>query len=166
MRRQAGHSAALALVLACVAVIPGAAERTGLRFEVVEHGTGEVVFSQPAAVGDRLHLRHTHSVHKRPVEEIYSVSESWSLALEEMLFDRIGANLPPGPERIGDVTTTFLEQDSGYRVLHHGRELGSVELMVGDHQVMNADGDVRMSLPDATRHGARVELRVRSLATS
>ncbi|MDV6014499.1 DUF1850 domain-containing protein [Haloechinothrix sp. LS1_15] len=114
-------------------------------------------------MGDELRLRHTHSVHRRPVVEVFSVSRSWELAMEEMRFDRMGANLPSGPETIGGVRTTFLAEGDGYRVLHHGRVLGTVELMVGsatvDH-VLTAPGGQRVRLLDVAPSGTRVELRI------
>jgi hypothetical protein len=116
-------------------------------------------------VGATFQLEHTHSVTGRPVTETFSVSDRDTLALEELWFDESGPNLPTGPERIGDRTTTFLHEDGAYRVLHHGHPLGAVPLVVGseavDHSLM-FDGGARVRLLDIARAGAHVELTVRA----
>ncbi|WP_017536738.1 MULTISPECIES: DUF1850 domain-containing protein [Nocardiopsis] len=106
---------------------------------------------------------HTHSISKRPVEEEFSV-RGGVLCMEEMRFDTFGANLPVGPEHVGGTTTEFLREEDGYRVLHHGRPLVAVEVMVGGPEVdhtLALPGGRRVRLLDLAVRGTRVELRVR-----
>lgn len=154
----------LALVLALVStgLVRGDAVESAAWLQIYDRTAQRVVFSRPVQAGDLVELRHTHSVHRRPVEEVFSVTASEGLAMQEMRFDAHGANLPSGPERIGGITTTFLREESGYRVLHHGRPLGSVRMRVGtadvDHVLSVAGEEVR--LLDVARQGASVELYV------
>ncbi|GAA1460642.1 hypothetical protein GCM10009603_23040 [Nocardiopsis exhalans] len=124
------------------------------------HETGDVLLSLPVELGQRVELVHTHSVHRRPVHEVYSVSVSDGLLMEEIRFDAHGANLPSGPETIGGVTTTFERVGSGYRADHHGRPLGTVRMVVGsgdvDHRLVVADKEIR--LLDLAEPGTRIEL--------
>ncbi|WP_231640545.1 DUF1850 domain-containing protein [Nocardiopsis sp. NRRL B-16309] len=118
----------------------------------------------PLAVGDRIELTHTHSVHRRPVYEVFSVSADAGLAMEEMRFDAHGANLPSGPETIGGVTTTFVRDGSGYVVDHHGRPIGTVRMVVGtadvDHRLAAGGREIR--LLDLVGPGTVVELYVQA----
>ncbi|MFC3522571.1 DUF1850 domain-containing protein [Streptomonospora nanhaiensis] len=147
-----------------MAAAPGAAAPgRRLRFVVTDMDAGRVVHAHPVAVGEHVVLRHTHSVSKRPVEEVFAVAPPGRLAMAEMRFDTFGANLPAGPERIGSVTTTFLRTDEGYRVLHHNRPLDRVQQMVGgprvDHVLTFPDGR-RLRLLDVVERGTRVEWSV------
>ncbi|MDA2812124.1 DUF1850 domain-containing protein [Nocardiopsis sp. RSe5-2] len=141
----------------------GGAEAAGARFEAADLSAGRLLLSVPVREGDRILMVHVHSIAKRPVEEEFSVRNG-VLSMEEMRFDTFGANLPVGPEHIGGTTTEFLRGEDGYRVLHHGRPLGAVQVMVGgpavDH-TLTLPGGGRVRLLDLTRRGARVELRVR-----
>ncbi|MFD0774873.1 DUF1850 domain-containing protein, partial [Streptomonospora algeriensis] len=134
-----------------------------LRFVVADADSGRVVLSVPAAAGERVTLRYIHSVSKRPVEEEFSIGGAAGLLMQEMRFDTFGANLPAGPEHIGSTTTTFLRERDGYRVLHHGRPLGDVELMVNSsrsgQELLLPDG-ARVRLLDVAEYGTRVELGV------
>jgi hypothetical protein len=118
----------------------------------------------PLEVGDRIELTHTHSVHRRPVYEVFSVSADAGLAMEEMRFDAHGANLPSGPETVDGVTTTFVRDGHGYRVDHHGRPLGSVRMVVGtadvDHRLAVSGREIR--LLDLVGPGTGVELYVQT----
>ena len=118
----------------------------------------------PLAVGDRIELTHTHSVHRRPVYEVFSVSADAGLAMEEMRFDAHGANLPSGPETIDGVTTTFVREGSGYVVDHQGRPLGTVRMVVGtadvDHRLAAGGREIR--LLDLVGPGTGVELYVQT----
>ncbi|RNL86254.1 DUF1850 domain-containing protein [Halostreptopolyspora alba] len=108
-------------------------------------------------------MEHTHSVTKRPVDEVFSVGDG-GILMQELRFDEFGANLPAGPQRIGDTTTTFLHENGEFRVLHHGRPLGTVPLRVGgpkvDH-VLTLPGGTRVRLLDLAPRGTFVELGVR-----
>ncbi len=133
-----------------------------LQFQVVSAADGSVLFTHPMEPGGIITMDHVHSVHKRPVRELFSVNTEGALTMEEMIFDRMGANLPFGPETINGVTTTFLEEDGHYRVLHHSRPLGTVQMLVGgpsvDHTLTMPDGSTVRML-ELTRPRARVELR-------
>jgi hypothetical protein len=161
-RPAAAASLALAVVLATGA--DGAAAGQPLSLQIVDHTRGQVVLTAPVSVGEEFVLDHVHSVHRTPVREVFSVNPAGEIALEEMRFQSTGANLPSGPETIGGVTTTFEHVDGGMRVLHHGRSLGSVGLLVGgpgvDHTITLPDG-ARTRLLDLADRGSRVELRVR-----
>nr|WP_225443167.1 DUF1850 domain-containing protein [Lolliginicoccus lacisalsi] len=140
-----------------------------LRFEVFSHDTGEVVYSAPITPGEPITLDHIHSVHKRPVHEVFSVNEEGALTMREMVFDRIGANLPGGPETINGVTTTFLVEDGQFRVLHHDRPLGIVPMIVGNPSVghrITVPGGTAVRLLDLVRSGARVDLRTNHAPTT
>jgi hypothetical protein len=148
-------------VLSLSTISGGAADTT--TFEVWDRGTDELLHARDIGVGDTFRLEHTHSVTGRLVVETFSVMDPTTIAIEELWFDAHGPNLPVGPERIGDHVTTFLQEDDGYRVLHHGRPLGTVPLMVGspavDHVLVFEDGQ-RLRLIDVAPPGARVELSV------
>ncbi|WP_149359910.1 DUF1850 domain-containing protein [Lolliginicoccus suaedae] len=166
------HRALLALMLGALASLAGgacASPEEQLRFEVYSHETDEVVYSAPLSPGEPITLDHIHSVHKRPVHEVFSVNEEGELTMREMVFDRIGANLPGGPETIGGTTTTFLVEDGRFRVLHHDRPLGIVPMIVGnpsvDHTITVPDGTV-VRLLDLVRAGARVDLRTNHATTT
>lgn len=132
-----------------------------LQFQITDRD-GQVLYSYPIEPGEIITMDHVHSVHKRPVRELFSVNPHGELTLEEMIFDRMGANLPFGPETINGVTTTFIEEDSRYRVVHHSRPLGVVELIVGgpgvNHTLTMPDGSA-VPLLELTRPRARVVLR-------
>lgn len=151
---------ALVLVLLMLTVLLSDSTGGPAWFGVRGHKSGEVLLSLPVAFGQRVELVHTHSVHRRPVHEVYSVSASDGLLMEEIRFDAHGANLPSGPETIGGVTTTFERVGSGYRADHHGRPLGTVRMVVGsgdvDHRLLVADEQIR--LLDLAEPGTRIEL--------
>ena len=125
-------------------------------------------YERSVGVGDEFELAHTHSVTKRLVRETFLVADADTIAMEVLWFDTFGANLPTGPERIGEVTTTFETTDDGYRVLHHSRPIGSVPLLVGgpevDHTLTFADGEQVRLLEVAPARSA-VELAVRDPGT-
>nr|WP_255429737.1 DUF1850 domain-containing protein [Streptomonospora sp. PA3] len=159
--RAGGAVLAAGLVGAAAAGAPPAGRR--LRLVITDAERGRVVVSQPVAVGEHLTLRYTHSVSKRPVEEEFSIAAPGRLAMEEMRFDTFGANLPVGPEHIGATTTTFLRGKDGYRVLHHGRVLGEVQLMVNSRrsgQVLLLPGGRRVRLLDVAEYGTRLKWSV------
>ncbi|WP_278312890.1 DUF1850 domain-containing protein [Lolliginicoccus levis] len=164
--------ALLVLALGALASLVCAACTSGdepLRFEIYSHGTDEVVYSTPISPGEPITLDHIHSVHKRPVHEVFSVNEQGRMTMREMVFDRIGANLPGGPETIGGITTTYLVEDGQFRVLHHDRPLGIVPMIVGhpavDHTITMPSG-TSVRLLDLVRAGARVDLRTNHATTT
>ncbi|GAB3459384.1 hypothetical protein GCM10027570_43440 [Streptomonospora sediminis] len=159
---RAGSGALAAALLVLLATSSGAAGRR-FRFVVTDTERGRVVLSCPVAAGEHLTLRYTHSVSKRPVAEEFSIAEPGLLAMEEMRFDTFGANLPVGPEHIGSTTTTFLHEPDGYRVLHHGRPLGTLQLMVNSPdsgQVLSLPDGRRVRLLDIAEYGTRLEWSV------
>ncbi|MGH3739431.1 MAG: DUF1850 domain-containing protein, partial [Micromonosporaceae bacterium] len=134
----------------------------GMRLEVWDARAERVVHHRPVTAGERFTLRHVHSVTRRPVRETYSATTD-GVAMEELWFDTFGANLPAGPERIGPVTTTFLVEDHGYRVLHHGRLMPVVPLLTGrprvNHELLFTDGS-RLRLLDLVPPSTPLELRI------
>lgn len=131
------------------------------RLVVTDLTTERTVHARSVEVAERFELSHTHSVTGRRVVETFSVLDPETVALEELWFDEHGANLPTGAERIGGTTTTYLEVADGYRVLHHGRPIGSLPLLVGapsvDHVLHFSDGE-DLRLLDVARAGARIEV--------
>lgn len=167
-RRTAGISL-LAVTAAGVALWLLASQVSGAgatpRLVIVNHEVGDAVYERAIEVGESFRLEHTHSVTRRPVVETFSVDDAQVLAIEELWFDTWGPNLPTGPEPIGDGLTTYLEEDDGYRVLHHGHPIGTVPIRVGsetvDHVLIFDDGE-RLRLLDLARAGAHVELTIRT----
>ncbi len=149
------------MLFATTAVVLVALGGSGSTVFVVRDGEAVVRHERPVRVGERFALHHTHSVTGRPVVETFSVLDASTLAIEELWFDRHGANLPTGPETIDGFTTTYLEQDGAYRVLHHGRPIGELPLVVGsesvDHVVEFEDG-TRVHLLDITDRWSPVTL--------
>ncbi|WP_233571210.1 DUF1850 domain-containing protein [Nocardiopsis sp. Huas11] len=170
MRSAIGRFAGAAAAALVVLVAATGAADTGTAWFAVRAlsdpaaGAAPPLVQVPMAVGDRIELTHTHSVHRRPVHEVYSVLADAGLAMEEMRFDAHGANLPSGPETIDGVTTTFVRDGSGYVVDHQGRPLGTVRMVVGtadvDHRL--AAGGRRIRLLDLVGPGAGVELYVQT----
>ncbi|MCW4353825.1 DUF1850 domain-containing protein [Hoyosella sp. YIM 151337] len=155
-----------ATVLAVVLATGCVQHTDALEFQIAD-AQGVVLYSYPIEPGELVTMEHVHSVHKRPVREVFSVSPDGQLTMEEMIFDRMGANLPFGPETVNGVTTTFIEEDGHYRVVHHSRPLGVVELITGgpavNHILTMPDGTV-VRLLDLTRPQARVALRTHGSA--
>ncbi|WP_086003011.1 DUF1850 domain-containing protein [Nocardiopsis lucentensis] len=159
-----GGPALVTVLLGCALALTGSTDTGTAWFAVRVYGREEPVLSVPVEVGDRIELSHTHSVHRRPVHEVYSVSPSAGLAMEELRADAHGANLPSGPETVDGVTSTFVREDGGYRVEHHGRPLGTVRMVVGtpdvDHRLTLGGREIR--LLDLVAPRARVELFVQT----
>ena len=159
---------AAALVLAVVVTVAvwaliAAMTPETTRLVVWDHGEDEAAFAREMAVGETFRLEHTHSVTRRTVVETFSVQDEETLAIEQLWFDEQGPNLPAGPEPLGDGTTTFLQEDGAFRVLHHGHPIGTLPLMVGgpdvDHTLVFSD-DQRVALLEVVRRGERVEVMV------
>lgn len=133
----------------------------GPRLVIHDLERDELVYARPVEVGERFDLEHVHSVTGRRVVETFSVLDATTVAIEELWFDEHGANLPRGPERIGDSMTTYIEEADGYRVVHDSYAIGSLPLLVGstgvDHVMIFADGE-RLRLLDVARAGARIEV--------
>jgi hypothetical protein len=127
---------------------------------LVDHDTGDVVYERQAEVGETFELRHNHSVTGRVVVETFAVLDEATLAIEELVFDEHGPNLPAGPEHVGEHATYETDGDL-VRVRHHSQPIGTLPLMVGsasvDHTVVFEDGQ-RLRLLDVVRRGGRVEL--------
>ena len=151
------------LVTVVVWALIAAMTPTTARLVVWDHGEEEVAFARELAVGETFRLEHTHSVTRRTVVETFSVQDEVTIAIEELWFDEPGPNLPAGPEPLGDGTTTFLQEDGAFRVLHHGHPIGTLPLMVGgpdvDHTLVFPDGQ-QVHLLDVVRRGERVEVMV------
>lgn len=144
-----------------IGVLLMATTRPTTTLSIVLQDDGRVVYERPVEVGERFELTHTHSVTQREIIETFSALDATTVAIEELWFDEHGANLPTGSERMGETTTTYLEESDGYRVLHHGHPIGSLPLLVGspsvDHELRFADGE-RVRLLDVAPAGARVEV--------
>jgi hypothetical protein len=150
-------------VLVAVTIAVAATTSPTTTLTIVLQDDGRVVFERSVEVGERFELTHTHSVTQREIIETFSALDASTVAIEELWFDEHGANLPTGSERMGETTTTYLEEPGGYRVLHHGHPIGSLALLVGspsvDHELRFADGE-RVRLLDVAPAGARVEVNL------
>lgn len=165
---RAGPTRRRAVIAAAVVVVTGVAlvaaftTTAATTFEVVDQEGGEVIYSREVPVGSTITLEHVHSVTKRPVIETFSVADEDTIAMELLVFDAFGPNLPAGPEHVPD-HATFERDGTEFRVDHHGFPIGTVPLMVGsesvDHQLRFEDGG-QLHLFDHVRSGSRVELRV------
>lgn len=149
----------IGVVLLTIVLLTSAGDGPRLVVRDVERDTQ--VYERPMEVGERFVLQHTHSVTERRVVETFSALDPSTVAVEELWFDEHGANLPRGPERIGDSMTTYIEEADGYRVVHDSYAIGSLPLLVGspgvDHVLIFADGE-RLRLLDVARAGARIEV--------
>lgn len=58
---------------------------------------GKILHRRSVRVGERFVLRYTHSVARRPVEEVFAVSSDCCLILRETTYDSFGAGLPTEP---------------------------------------------------------------------
>jgi hypothetical protein len=130
---------------------------------VRDAATGAVHYRRTVDVGEQFRLEHVHSVTGRRVVETFSVHDRRTVAIEELWFDAHGANLPTGPETIDGWTTSYHTEESGVRVHHHGRPIGTLPLIVGseqvDHTVVFADGQ-RVRLLDVAPRWRAVEIAV------
>ena len=153
--------AAATIAAVALVIVVAQAGGGGARLVVYDVEEGRSVYERSVEVGERFELTHTHSVTERRVIETFSVLDPSTIAIEELWFDEHGANLPTGPEQVGDTTTTYLEEPDGYRVLHHGHPIGTLPLLVGspgvDHVLRFDDGE-RLRLLDVARAGARIEV--------
>lgn len=131
---------------------------------VVDASDQTVLYQRVVESGDEVALEHQHSVTGRTVRERFVILDSASLGMVSLEFDRHGANLPTGPERIGSVTTTYREMEDGsYRVLHHERPLPTVPMIVGSHDVDHTlvfGDDDHVRLLSVARPWQQVELKV------
>lgn len=155
---------ALVVTTALVAAVSFAlATRDAPRLVVTDARTGDQLLVRDVEVGERFQLEHIHSVTGRPVIETFSVLDGATVAIEELWFDQHGANLPTGSERIGETQTTYLEEEDGYRVLHHAHAIGTLPLIVGspgvDHRVRFEDGE-ELRLLDVADAGAPIEVSI------
>jgi hypothetical protein len=154
---------AAALVVAASLLVATVGVLRAPSLVVRDPATAEVHYRRPVAVGETFRLEHTHSVTGRRVVETFSIRDRRTVAIEELWFDAHGANLPTGPETVDGFTTTYLAEGDEVRVLHGGRPLGTVPLIVGservDHTVEFADG-LRVRLLDVAPQWSAVELAV------
>lgn len=131
---------------------------------VQEHQTGKVLFRRPVDTGETFTLHYIHSITGQPVEEVYYVKDSRTLALKEMRYDSFGSNLPVGPENLANESTTFSVEEGYYKVTYQNRTFDRVPLRVGqviaDHTLLFRDG-ARLRLLDVTHGGSYVDFYVR-----
>ncbi len=157
-------TAVIAAIVLAAAWVDAAGTTT---FVVRDTATGDVLYARDLDVGERFRLEHTHSVTRRPIVETFSIADRTTLAVEELWFDEFGANLPTGPEDVDGERTTFLWEDNGMRVVHHGRLITHVPVIVGsndvDHVLIFSDGD-RVHLLDIADPWRQVELAVGAAA--
>jgi len=133
---------------------------------VREHETGEVLLRKGMEINESFTLDYVHSITKQPVQEIYFVRDSNTLALKEMHYDSFGSNLPVGPEHLATEDITFSVEDGYYKITYENRTFDRVPLRVGqvvaDHTLLFGDG-TRLRLLDVTEGGTYVDFFVKPL---
>lgn len=126
--------------------------------------TRTLLYSRLMKIGEPFVLEYTHSVTNRPVMEFYKVDNELQIALEEMRFDEIGANLPIGPEMIDGTMTEFNVKDEYYQVIYHNRLFDSLPLQVGriiaNHALLFESGE-RLFLQDILEEGSYIVITLR-----
>ncbi|MBM7855086.1 hypothetical protein JOC37_001469 [Desulfohalotomaculum tongense] len=131
---------------------------------VQEHQTGKVLFRKGMAIDECFTLRYIHSITKQPVQEVYCVKDSHTLALKEMYYDSFGSNLPVGPEQLANEKTTFSVEDGCYKITYQNRTFDRVPLRVGqvvaDHTLLFGD-DTSLRFADVTKGGTYVDFYVK-----
>lgn len=130
----------------------------------IENGrSGDVYYVRPVSVGEKMTLHYTHSVTRQPVEEIYVIKDSRTIAITDMYFDEFGANLPVGSETTADETTIFNVEEDYYHVQFPNRTFDAVPLRIGqviaNHTLIFEDGS-RLPLLDVAPGGTFVKIRV------
>mgnify|MGYP003314345996 CR=1 FL=1 len=73
--------------------------------------TGEVIFTKPVAVGDKVDVFWTHSLEKIPWNEYYTLRNDYVLVLDTITFPAFGAGIPAnkGRCRVGDDGLIYME---------------------------------------------------------
>ncbi|MCF6094138.1 DUF1850 domain-containing protein [Microaerobacter geothermalis] len=139
-------------------------QRTFLvKFVIEDAKTKNIVFSKTMKIGESFKLNYIHSVTNQPVEEVFYVKDANTLAMKEMRYDSFGANLPVGPEKLAEETTSFISEEGYYRVVYENRVFDAIPLRVGqviaNHQLFFSDGS-RLSFQDIVPGGTYVKMRV------
>ncbi len=132
------------------------------RLTVVAPENGEVVYGRDMTVGETFELRHIHSVTRREVVETFSVLDEDTVAIETLVFDEHGPNLPAGPSHVGE-HVTYERDGAVVRVDHHGHPIGTLPLLVGGAQVdhtMVFEDERRVRLLELVPTGTRLEVTV------
>lgn len=155
----AAAALATATVVTVALLVPG--DRTP-QLEIHDHSGDTVTRVRSVEVGETFALVHTHSVTGRPVVETFSVLDAETVAIESLVFDEHGPNLPAGPAHVGE-HATYTTDGRVVRVDHHGHPIGSLPLVIGsdgvNHRVIFSDGQ-RLRLLDVAERGSRVEIVV------
>lgn len=135
-------------------------------FVVKDFNTGNILFEKRIKIGDKIKLAYIHSVTNQYIYEIFKVENNKTLSLIEMYYDSFGANLPVGPEKLADETTTFEVKDSYYKITYQNRKFKKMPLRVGqvvsDHTLVFSD-NTELRLLDIASGGAYIELYVQPL---
>lgn len=139
------------IILACC-IWPGQ-----LYLEIRAQQDGRLLSAGQVQSGSIVILRFTHSVARRPVDELWEVSEKEILILRETVYDSFGAGLPTdlGP---GEKMTV---QEGWIRIYNMDRVLPSVKLAVGtvaDHHLFYGAQQLRLS--ELTAPGTLITIEV------
>jgi len=129
----------LAVILLAVCMWPGQ-----LYLEIRDRQSGRLLSAGQVQRGSIVTLRFTHSVAKRPVDELWEVSADKVLILKETVYDSFGAGLPTdlGPGEKMEIHENYL------RIYNMDRVLPSVNLAVGtiaDHHLFYGAKQLRLS---------------------
>ena len=141
------------LVLISIPVL----SRYPLRLLTVENEDQEILYMRAVDLGDRYAVRFTHSVARRPVDEIYEVDEDCS-KLIETVYDMMGAGLPHAPE----AGQTFTVKDGRYHITGFNLKIPvltyRISKVVADHRFLIDGKDYK--LLDWTKPGRPLTFRV------
>lgn len=147
------------VILALIFILYFTAHNISILY-VRNHETGDILFTKALTVQETFTLHYIHSVTNQPVQEIFYVKNTKTLALKEMLYDSFGANLPVGPEVLAGETTTFAKEGDHYKVTYQNRTFTKVPLRVGqvvaNHTLIFSDGQ-KLRFLDVAPGGAYVE---------
>ena len=144
-------------ITCAVIVLAGCIWPGQLYLEIRTQQDGRLLSAGQVQNGSIVTLRFTHSVAKRPVDELWEVSEKRVLILRETIYDSFGAGLPTdlGP---GEKMTI---QEGWIRIYNMDRVLPSVNLAVGtvaDHHLFY--GAQQMRLGELAAPGTLITIEV------
>ncbi|NLT94606.1 MAG: DUF1850 domain-containing protein [Clostridia bacterium] len=118
--------------------------------------TDELIYQQPAKVGDCFDIQWTHSVTLRPVIETYQLEAPGKISMVKMEFDEFGPNLPAHPE----FNQYWIIADGKYTVMGYDLVFERVPVTIGavvaDHTLVY--NGIKTPLKNVYRPGGYVQI--------
>lgn len=93
---------------------------------VADGETGARLLTIPVSHGERVTLCYTHSIHRTPVVETYTIGDG-ILVLEAMRFQSYGVGMPSDVE----IGQTFTMENGWFVLAHLNRPLPHLDLRIG-----------------------------------